>query len=164
MAKEMLNIMNLVDSNGNEISMKKEKGYIILLYLNDYKDTDNGEEQEEIHEFVVAKGREMAIDSIFNEYVTMYDSVDMFKSVIMSDTTPPNRAISLYVFIRMMLEENKLSKALIDILDREFGISDVFSFNDYIINNYYNELEEQEITDLDKYYNDAITNREIEIG
>lgn len=157
---EPITVMTMVDEHGNEIKPKYEKGYILLMYLQGLDDTD------EVHEFAIVRGRDEVVNTIFYDYISLY-SIDPFKSVIMSEDTPPKRAIPIYVFVRMMLEQNKLSQSVIDRLTKDFDILDVESFNDFVEQNFYNEMatiSEEGVIDLNVYYKDALENREIEIG
>lgn len=159
--KTPITVMTMLDKNGNEIKPKFEKGYVLLMYIQQEGETD------EIHEFAVVRGRDNVIDTIFNEYLNEYDYVDFFKSKVMSEDTSPNKAISLYTFIRMMLEYNKLSKYILDRLEKDFDIYDAQSFNEYIDNQWYDCMTENDIKDIDEldaYYKDSIENRNIEVG
>lgn len=160
---EPITVMTMMDENGNEIKPKYEKGYVLLVYARMEADDGNGE----YHEFSVVRGRDAVIDTIFTEYIAEYAYVDFFTSKVMSEDTPPKRAISFYTFIRMMLEQKKLSDRIINMLTRDFDFYDVDTFNEYMDTCWYDCMSDHginDLNDLDKYYKDSIENRDLEVG
>ena len=145
--KQKLSVVGFVDASGQEIEQKREMTYLLLFFATN---PDNGEEERR---FEVIDGRFWVCDRIMNSQNRYeYGLVNMFKSQIISEkvTSFLTNSISFYTFVRFCI-----TKGVQVGNDGNDNYMSVDEFNDFIINEYYEDMVDMKIydeEDLDRYY------------
>lgn len=145
--KQKLSVVGFVDNQGKEIQQKKEMTYLLLFFA---INPDDGEEERR---FEIIDGRFWVCDRIMdaqNKY--QYGLVNMFKSQIISEkvTSFLTNSISFYTFVRFCI-----TKGVEVGNDGNDNYMSVEEFNDFIMNEYYDDMTAAGIydeEDLDRYY------------
>ncbi len=126
--------------------------YLLLVFATD-------EKGNEVKTFDVYEGRYDAANAILSDYPAEYwDSLDIFRSLIISDKVTVNRGISFYSFIRMCIENNKFTPLEIE----QLGLGDMTAddYSETALETYQyqaSKLEILTIDDLNKFYMDDIS-------
>lgn len=145
--KQKISLVGFVDEQGNEIPQQKEMTYLLLFYA---INPDNGEEERR---FEVIDGRFWVCDRIMNaQNRYQYGLVNMFKSQIISEKVKSflTNSISFYTFIRFCID---IGIEVGD--DGEGNYMTKEEFNDFIMNEFYEDMCEAQIfdeEDLERYY------------
>lgn len=94
--------IQFTDDQGKVITPSNLKTYLLLIYYRD----DEGNEQRT---FEVITGRKFVVQRILDYAVEYNDTVNNFKSMVISESVTMDQAISFYSFVRLCLENNKLT-------------------------------------------------------
>lgn len=150
LVKKLIDVVSVRNDNG-EIQKPKNnlKAFLILSYIYDE------EFDEEIRTFDVVRGNNEAVRLIFDNRI---ENVDIFKSQVISETITPRQSISIYSFIRLQIQFNKLDENTKKYLEDSYGITDVESLNAFIDDNSIGPEE-----GYDKFFEDDTT-KEASIG
>ena len=110
------------------------KVYLVLLILyEDIKDVDDEDRTDIIREWHIIAGRQTVYDWLKN--LIESGSIDIHRSFILSGATAPEKAITVYRFMKTCVESNKV---------REISSFDIDDGNDPVL-----PKDDMKITDID---------------
>lgn len=123
-----------------EAPKKERKNYLILAIFND---TTDGE-----RDWHWIEGRDEAAEFLFEQIETF----DALQSHVMSETQAPDRAVSIYTFLRFCMDEEKVSEEMLDRVD--YDTEALLEF----MQNYYQHEDGKPYTreELDRIYQDEL--------
>jgi hypothetical protein len=98
-----------LDEENKPIVPSEIKKYLLLIEFSESSDTPVEQERT----YAVIEGRGNAAKEIIKNLPDLYgeDSINWFKSMIISDSQKISDGISFYSFIRMLLENNMLAES-----------------------------------------------------
>ena len=103
---ERINVVTLYDDNNNAVQL--EKFYLILLADSDAEDANEGK-------WVVLEGRQSVINYLSGEF---YNGIDPLKSYILTGNIRLGNEVSVYSFLRAMLNRPDVETSIsLDELD-----------------------------------------------
>lgn len=123
-----------------EAPKKERKNYLILAIFNETKDDENA--------WHWIEGRDEAAEFLFEQLETF----DLLQSHVMSETQAPERAVSIYTFLRFCMEEEKVSEEMLDRVD--YDVEALLEF----MQNYYQHEDGAPYTreELDNLYKEEL--------
>lgn len=130
--------IQFTDDEGKVITPPNLKTYLLLIYYTD-------EEGNEQRTFEVITGRKFVVQRILDFSVEYNDTVNDFKSLVISESITINEGISFYSFIRLCLENNKLTDEEWEEVALESG-DDIFDLETW--DNYQIEVCSQYLQEL----------------
>ncbi len=107
---------------GEELEMEEEKPYLVLL-----TDVDESRELDTTEgRFIATRGR----TTVFNYLQSEYFQIDPLHSFVMSGNIPLGREVSVYSFLRLCIQENKVADISITIDDLDDYASSIYPDED----------------------------------